>query len=53
MIYNKSGDCDFFEDRLSETGFDLFYNPEFIAQGSIVNDLLNMVLIGGGVHERN
>ena len=43
------GDCDFFEDRLSETGFDLFYNPEFIAQGSIVNDLRrsDMVLIGG------
>ena len=49
------GDCDFFEDRLSETGFDLFYNPEFIAQGSIINDLRmsDMVLVGGkGVHSR-
>ena len=49
------GDCDFFEDRLSETGFDLYYNPEFIAQGSIVNDLRrsDMVLIGGsGRHSK-
>ena len=25
------GDCNYFEDRLNETGFDLYYNPEFIA----------------------
>ena len=30
------GDCDFFQDRLSETGMNVFYNPEFIAQGSII-----------------
>ena len=43
------GDCDFFHDRLSETGVDVYYNPEFIAQGSIIKDLQNsdMVLIGG------
>ena len=49
------GDCDFFEERLSETGFDLYYNPEFIAQGTIVNDLRrsDMVLIGGsGRHSK-
>ena len=43
------GDCDLFQDRLSETGVDVYYNPEFIAQGSIIKDLQNadMVLIGG------
>ena len=43
------GDCDFFQDRLAETGVDVYYNPEFIAQGSIIKDLQNadMVLIGG------
>ncbi len=43
------GDCNFFQDRLSETGVDVYYNPEFIAQGSIIKDLQNadMVMIGG------
>ena len=50
------GDCDFFQDRLSETGISVFYNPEFIAQGSIIKDLQNadMVLLGGdGKHKGN
>jgi len=50
------GDCDFFQDRLSETGINVFYNPEFIAQGSIIKDLQNAdtVLIGGdGKHKGN
>ena len=50
------GDCDFFQDRLSETGISVFYNPEFIAQGSIIRDLQNadMVLLGGdGKHQGN
>ena len=43
------GDCEMFQDRLDEVGWETFYNPEFIAQGSIVKDLQNadMVLIGG------
>ncbi len=46
------GDCNVFQDRLLETGVDVYYNPEFIAQGSIVTDLQNadMVLIGGNGH---
>ena len=47
------GDCDRFQEKLSEVGVDVYYNPEFIAQGSIVDDLENadMVLIGGsGTH---
>ena len=50
------GDCDFFENRLKETGISVFYNPEFIAQGSIIKDLQNadMVLLGGdGKHKGN
>ncbi len=43
------GDCDKFQEVLSPYGVDVFYNPEFIAQGSIVKDLehADMVLIGG------
>ncbi len=43
------GDCDFFKDKLRETGINVYYNPEFIAQGSIVDDLrhADMVLLGG------
>jgi nucleotide sugar dehydrogenase len=43
------GDCVEFEKKLSDYGWDVFYNPEFIAQGSIIKDLRNadMVLIGG------
>ena len=40
------GDCDEFQKML---GIDVYYNPEFIAQGSIIKDLQNadMVLLGG------
>ena len=43
------GDCELFEKQLEPYGIDVFYNPEFIAQGSITKDLQNadMVLIGG------
>lgn len=43
------GDCDLFEESLSELGVNIIYNPEFIAQGTIIRDLRNadMVLIGG------
>jgi len=42
------GDCDQFKDALPES-VDVYYNPEFIAQGSIINDLrhADMVLLGG------
>ena len=61
-IYNKSivigcttnpGDCDEIQDHLSVNpdtfGVNVFYNPEFIAQGSIIKDLQNAdtVLICG------
>jgi len=41
------GDCERFQDELDS--WDVFYNPEFIAQGSIISDLrtADMVLIGG------
>lgn len=43
------GDCSQFQEKLGELGWDVFYNPEFIAQGSIIRDLQNadMVLVGG------
>jgi len=43
------GDCEKFQEQLQDYGVDVFYNPEFIAQGSIIKDLQNadMVLIGG------
>jgi len=46
------GDCEVFQRRLIDDGVDVYYNPEFIAQGSIVKDLQNadMVLIGGNGH---
>jgi len=46
------GDCDKFQKKLDYFGVDVFYNPEFIAQGSIIKDLKNadMVLIGGYGH---
>ncbi len=46
------GDCDKFQDSLAEYGVDVYYNPEFIAQGSIIKDLrhADMVLIGGNGH---
>ena len=43
------GDCEKFQQELAETGWSVYYNPEFIAQGSIIRDLQNadMVLVGG------
>ena len=43
------GDCENFQSQLDAFGVDVYYNPEFIAQGSIIKDLRNadMVLIGG------
>lgn len=43
------GDCELFQKQLEPYNIDVFYNPEFIAQGSIIKDLQNadMVLIGG------
>jgi UDPglucose 6-dehydrogenase len=47
------GDCDNFQKQLKDCGVDVFYNPEFIAQGSIIRDLqrADMVLIGGKSNE--
>ena len=49
------GDCKIWEEKLSGCGVDVYYNPEFIAQGSIIKDLINadMVLIGGEGHHRS
>ncbi len=43
------GDCEQFQSQLNAFGVDVFYNPEFIAQGTIVRDLqrADMVLVGG------
>ena len=43
------GDCKEFQKELDKSGVDIFYNPEFIAQGTIIKDLrtADMVLIGG------
>jgi len=43
------GDCEEFQNELDKLGVDVFYNPEFIAQGTIIKDLrmADMVLIGG------
>jgi nucleotide sugar dehydrogenase len=43
------GDCENFQSQLNAYGVDVYYNPEFIAQGSIIKDLqkADMVLIGG------
>jgi UDPglucose 6-dehydrogenase len=43
------GDCENFQSQLDVYGVDVYYNPEFIAQGSIIKDLqkADMVLIGG------
>jgi UDPglucose 6-dehydrogenase len=42
------GDCELFKKQLDSYGVKVFYNPEFIAQGSIIKDLQNadMVLVG-------
>jgi UDPglucose 6-dehydrogenase len=43
------GDCEKFQSHLKDAGVNLLYNPEFIAQGSIITDIqtADMVLIGG------
>lgn len=43
------GDCQKIQNRLRDRKISVLYNPEFIAQGSIIHDLENadMVLIGG------
>ena len=43
------GDCVRFQEQLKSYGVNVVYNPEFIAQGSIIKDLTHadMVLIGG------
>ena len=43
------GDCARFQEKLNELDWTVYYNPEFIAQGSIIRDLrqADMVLIGG------
>ena len=43
------GDCDLFQKRLEMCGVNVLYNPEFIAQGTIIRDLCyaDMVLVGG------
>jgi len=43
------GDCQAIQDQLRSKGLHVLYNPEFIAQGSILRDLqhADMVLIGG------
>lgn len=48
------GDCDKFKEKLPRN-IKVFYNPEFIAQGSIINDLrtADMVLLGSNPHEDN
>jgi nucleotide sugar dehydrogenase len=43
------GDCELFQKQLKPYGVEVFYNPEFIAQGTIIKDLqhADMVLVGG------
>ena len=47
------GDCTKFQKELNDLNIDVFYNPEFIAQGTIIKDLrrADMVLIGGKRNE--
>ena len=47
------GNCEEFQNELDKSGVDVFYNPEFIAQGTIIKDLrrADMVLIGGKRNE--
>ena len=47
------GDCVIFRDLLTTHGVKVVYNPEFIAQGTIIKDLItaDMVLIGGADDE--
>ncbi len=43
------GDCETIQKKISNSGMDVLYNPEFIAQGSIIHDLQHsdIVLVGG------
>lgn len=43
------GDCHAIQKKLSNLGINVLYNPEFIAQGSIIHDLQHsdIVLVGG------
>jgi nucleotide sugar dehydrogenase len=47
------GDCVRFQEQLNSYGVNVIYNPEFIAQGSIIRDLTHadMVLLGGNNSE--
>jgi nucleotide sugar dehydrogenase len=47
------GDCTRFQEQLNSYGVNVVYNPEFIAQGSIIKDLTHadMVLLGGNNSE--
>ena len=47
------GDCSRFQEQLKSHGVSVVYNPEFIAQGSIIKDLTHadMVLLGGDNEE--
>jgi nucleotide sugar dehydrogenase len=47
------GDCARFQEQLRSYGVSVIYNPEFIAQGSIIKDLTHadMVLLGGDNEE--
>jgi UDPglucose 6-dehydrogenase len=47
------GDCERFQEQLRSYGVSVIYNPEFIAQGTIIKDLTHadMVLIGGDNEE--
>ena len=42
------GYCDYIQEKMSEYGYRISYNPEFIAQGSVIKDMTNpdIVLIG-------
>ena len=46
------GDCDKIQEEVASLGMDVYYNPEFIAQGSIIQGIQNadMVLVGGNGH---
>lgn len=43
------GDCETIQKKISNSGMNVLYNPEFIAQGSIIHDLQHsdIVLVGG------
>lgn len=47
------GYCDTVSDRMTDFGYTVSYNPEFIAQGTVLRDQLqpDMVLIGQGSEE--